>query len=263
MNVTPAISTNNTVYDAERDIWWNPDELFFMLKTSVNPARMGYFGRVLSEQPIDLPNSTLLDVGCGGGILAEAFAELGMPVTGIDPSVPSVETARGHAQQRQLVIDYRVGSGERLPFADAHFDCVSCCDVLEHVQDVDAVLAEISRVLKPGGLFFYDTVNRTWLSWLFLIKIAQDWHRWAFMEPNQHVYRRFIKPTELASKLARHGFAHQQTRGMVADYNVLKTLSYLRKRRSGAWTFRELGSRMTLREGRDTRLSYMGWARKN
>lgn len=234
-----------------------------MLKTSVNPARMGYFGRVLSEQRIDLPNSTLLDVGCGGGILAEAFAELGMPVTGIDPSVPSVKTARWHAQQRQLVIDYRIGSGERLPVADAHFDCVSCCDVLEHVQDVDAVLAEISRVLKPGGLFLYDTVNRTWLSWLFLIKIAQDWHRWAFMEPNQHVYRRFIKPTELASKLVRYGFVHQQTRGMVADYNVLKTLYYLRKRTSGAWTFRELGSRMTLREGRDTRLSYMGWARKN
>lgn len=75
-------NTNNTVYDADRDIWWNPDELFFMLKTSVNPARVGYFSRILREQNVDLRNSTLLDVGCGGGILTEAFAELEMPITG-------------------------------------------------------------------------------------------------------------------------------------------------------------------------------------
>lgn len=255
--------TNNTVYDADRDIWWNPDELFYMLKVSVNPTRMGYFERVLREQNIDLPNTMLLDVGSGGGILAEAFAELGMHVTGIDPSGPSVETARRHAHQQGLTIDYSVGSGECLPFADASFDYVSCCDVLEHVQDVDAVLAEIGRVLKPGGLFFYDTINRTWLSWLFLIKIAQDWKRWAFMEPNQHVYNRFIKPTELRAKLARDGLTNHDTRGMMANYNVLKTLYYLRKRTSGAWTFRELSNRMTMREGWDTSLCYMGWARKN
>lgn len=256
------LTTNNTVYDADRNIWWNPDELFFMLKTSVNPARVGYFSRILREQNVDLRNSTLLDVGCGGGILAEAFAELGMPVTGIDPSVSSIETARQHTKQQGLGIDYYVGSGERLPFADARFDCVSCCDVLEHVRDVDAVLAEIGRVLKPGGLFVYDTINRTWLSWLFLIKIAQDWKRWAFMEPNQHVYRRFIKPAELSKKLAQNGMINQDTRGMVANYNVLKTLYYLRKRQSGVWTFRQLGSRMTLREGRDTSLCYLGWVKK-
>lgn len=256
------VYTNNTVYDADRDIWWNPDELFFLLKTSVNPTRMGYFERVLREQNVDLPNTTLLDVGCGGGILAEAFAELGMRVTGIDPSVSAVETARRHAHQQMLTIAYQVGSGERLPFADASFDCVSCCDVLEHVRDVDAVLAEISRVLKPGGLFLYDTINRTWLSWLFLIKIAQDWKRWAFMEPNQHVYGRFIKPAELRAKLARYGLPNQHTRGMVPDFNVLKTLYWLRKRTSGAWGFRELGTRITMREGWDTQLSYMGWGRK-
>lgn len=256
------LTTNNTVYDADRDIWWNPDELFFMLKTSVNPARVGYFSRILREQNVDLRNSTLLDVGCGGGILAEAFAELGLAVTGIDPSVSSIETARRHAKQQGFAISYHVGLGERLPFADARFDCVSCCDVLEHVRDVDAVLAEIGRVLKPGGLFVYDTINRTWLSWLFLIKIAQDWKRWAFMEPNQHVYRRFIKPAEFSKKLAQNGMINQDTCGMVANYNVLKTLYYLRKRQSGVWTFRQLGSHMTLREGRDTSLCYLGWAKK-
>lgn len=258
----PGPATNNTVYDADHDIWWNPDELFFMLKTSVNPARVGYFERILQARTSDLSTSTLLDVGCGGGILAEAFADMGLRVTGIDPSASSVETARRHAYQTGAAITYEVGSGERLPFADASFDYVSCCDVLEHVQDVDAVLAEISRVLKPGGLFFYDTVNRTWLSWLFLIKIAQDWKRWAFMKPDQHRYSRFVKPVELREKLAQTGMPSQDTRGMVANYNVLKTLYWLRKRTAGSWTFRELGSRMTMREGRDVSLCYMGWAKR-
>ncbi len=260
--MSSTIQTNNTVYDADRDIWWDPDALFFMLKTSVNPARMGYFNRVLRERVGDVAGKTWVDVGCGGGILAEAFAELGIAVTGIDPSASSVETARRHTRQQSLSIDYHVGTGERLPFADARFDYVSCCDVLEHVQDVDAVLAEISRVLKPGGLFFYDTVNRTGLSWLFLIKIAQDWPRWAFMQPNQHRYDRFIRPAELHAKLARVGLTNQDMRGMIADYNVLKTLYYLRKRATGAWTFRHLGERMKMREGRDVRLCYMGFAKK-
>lgn len=256
------IRTNNTVYDADRDIWWNPDELFFMLKTSVNPARMGYFNRILHRQSADVTDKTLLDVGCGGGILAEEFAELGMQVTGIDPSASSVETARRHADLSGLPIMYHVSAGERLPFADVSFDYVSCCDVLEHVEDVDAVLAEISRVLKPGGLFFYDTVNRTWLSWLFLIKIAQDWPRWAFMQPNQHCFERFIKPAELHQKMAKVGLVNQQTRGMVADYNILKTLYYLRRRATGIWTFRQLGQQMKMREGRDLGLCYMGWGKK-
>ena len=254
--------TNNTVYDADHDIWWNPDKLFFMLKTSVNPARMGYFRRILREQNADILGKTLLDVGCGGGILAEAFARLGMRITGIDPSASSVETARRHAGGQGLSIDYSVGAGESLPFADASFDYVSCCDVLEHVQDVNAVLTEVDRVLKPGGIFFYDTINRTALSWLFLIKIAQEWPRWAFMQPDQHRFERFIKPQELTRQMAANGLANQDTRGMVADYNVLKTLYYLRRRTSGRWTFRQLGQRMTMREGRDTSLCYMGWASK-
>lgn len=251
-------TTNNTVYDAGRDIWWNPDELFYMLKTSVNPARMGYFRRILREQQTKVTRKLLLDVGCGGGILAEEFAELGMQVTGIDPSDSAITTARRHAEESGLSINYLVGRGERLPFANATFDYVSCCDVLEHVQDVDAVLAEINRVLKPGGLFFYDTVNRTWLSWLFLIKISQEWKRWAYMQPNQHRFDRFIKPAELHQKMATVGLINQQTCGMVANYNILKTLYYLRRRATGAWTFRQLGQRMTMREGRDTNLCYMG-----
>lgn len=256
------LHTNNTVYDDDRDIWWNPDELFFMLKTSVNPARMQYFERVLADSRSPLFRASLLDVGCGGGILAEEFAERGLSVTGIDPSISSIKTARRHADQTQSSINYCIGAGESLPFADACFDYVSCCDVLEHVRNVDMVLAEISRVLKPGGILFYDTVNRTWLSWLFLIKIAQDWKRWAFMKPNQHVYKRFVKPAELIQKLSHHGLINQDTRGMVADYNVLKTLYYLRKRTTGVWTFRELGQRMKMREGNDLSLCYMGWAQK-
>ena len=96
-------------------------------------------------------------------MLAEQFAELGCQVTGIDPSEPSLTTARKHAELMGLNIAYQVGTGEHIPFADASFDIVTCCDVLEHVNDVTRVLPEISRVLVADGIFFYDTINRTFL----------------------------------------------------------------------------------------------------
>ena len=82
------------------------------------------------------------------------------------------------------------------------------------------------------------------------------------MKPNQHLYHRFIKPSELRAKLALNGLSTEDTRGMVADYNILKTLYWLRKRAAGTWTFRQLSTRMLMREGRDTSLCYMGWGRK-
>jgi 2-polyprenyl-6-hydroxyphenyl methylase/3-demethylubiquinone-9 3-methyltransferase len=103
----------------------------------------------------------LLDIGCGGGVLTEDFASMGCQVTGIDISPRSIEVAKAHAALSGLTVDYRVGSGTELDFEANSFDAVSCCDVLEHIQDWKQVLAEASRVLTPGGLFFFDTINRT------------------------------------------------------------------------------------------------------
>jgi 2-polyprenyl-6-hydroxyphenyl methylase/3-demethylubiquinone-9 3-methyltransferase len=142
--------------------------------------------RALTEDlGIDPGGLKVLDVGSGGGLLAEEFARLGCAVTGVDLSRESVAVAREHAREEGLRIEYQVAAGERLPFEDGSFEAAYCCDVLEHVESVPATLAEIARVLGPGAVFLYDTVNRTARSRLLMIKIAQEWKltRWAEPDP--------------------------------------------------------------------------------
>ena len=116
----------------------------------------------------------VLDLGCAGGFMAEALATRGATVTGIDPAAQAINAARAHAAEAGLEIQYDVGVGEELPYDDAAFDVVVCVDVLEHVEDLTKVLAEVARVLKPGGLFLFDTINRNRLSRFVTITVAED-----------------------------------------------------------------------------------------
>ncbi|MCE5241864.1 MAG: bifunctional 2-polyprenyl-6-hydroxyphenol methylase/3-demethylubiquinol 3-O-methyltransferase UbiG, partial [Desulfobacteraceae bacterium] len=192
---------NNEFYESHGHTWWADDAPldYSSLRYCMNPVRYGYFKRKLAE--IQPPGNTVLDVGCGGGFLSEEFARDGYRVTGIDPAGASIEAARRHASAHRLDIDYRGGRGEALPFPDASFDIVVCCDVLEHVDAPGPVIREISRVLKDGGIFFYDTLNRTWFSKIAAIKVWQDWAR--LCQPGTHVWEMFIKPAELVALLNR------------------------------------------------------------
>ena len=138
---------------------------------------------------------------------------MGFTPRGIDPAQESVITASNHAKVSGLNIKYDQGTGEKLPYPDGSFDCAFCCDVLEHVQDLPKVISEISKVLKPGGVFFYDTLNRTFISKLVAIKIWQEWKRWAFMPPNLHVWEMFIKPEEIKVMLQMNGFDWKEHTG--------------------------------------------------
>ena len=174
--------TNNALYNEQGNIWRDENECLHLLKSSVNPARVGYFRRLLDQVfKFDFRGAAALDVGCGGGILAEEFAGMGFRVTGIDPSEQSLHAARKHAQSMELSIQYQEGTGESIPFADNTYPVVYCCDVLEHVRDLPKVISEIYRVTKPGGVFFFDTLNRTFVSKLVAIKVWQESKSTAFM----------------------------------------------------------------------------------
>jgi 2-polyprenyl-6-hydroxyphenyl methylase/3-demethylubiquinone-9 3-methyltransferase len=233
------------------------------LKTLLNPARFGYFRRVLTERlRVPLQGKAVLDVGCGGGFLAEEFARLGCDVTGVDPSQPSLEAARQHAEREGLDISYQLGSGEHLPVADASFDIVYCCDVLEHVDDLHAVIAEISRALKPGGVFFYDTINRTAASKLVVIKLMQEWRWTSFVPPGLHDWNKFIKPQELEAIMRQEGLELQELVGLVPAANPLRIIKAMRDRKRGKIAYGEFGRRVQVKEGTDTSISYMGYALK-
>jgi 2-polyprenyl-6-hydroxyphenyl methylase/3-demethylubiquinone-9 3-methyltransferase len=253
---------NNDVYKTQGDIWWKPDSVLHLLKTSVNPWRVGYAKELLKEMNYDPKGKTALEVGSGGGILTEEICKMGFTTTGIDPADESVTTAKNHAQAEGLNIRYEKASGENIPFPDQSFDVVFCCDVLEHVRDLPKVIAEISRVLKPGGLFIYDTLNRTFVSKLVAIKIWQEWKRWAFMPANLHVWKMFIKPAEIKELLAANGFEWKGHTGSSPNVSIPTMLKYLRKRVKGEWSFADLGQNFHLKKSNDMNILYGGYAIK-
>ena len=253
---------DNDLYNGEGDIWWQGNSVLYLLKTSVNPWRVGYQANIIKRLGIDTKGKMALEVGSGGGILTEEIAKMGFTTTGIDPSVPSIQTAVNHARANGLNIKYDQGFGENLPYADTSFDAVFCCDVLEHVQDLPKVISEISRVLKPGGIFLYDTLNRTLISKLVAIKIWQEWKRWAFMPSNVHVWEMFIKPEELKELLQKSGLEWKEHVGSSPNISIPKMLRFLRKRVKGEWTYADLGKNFWLVESNDMNILYGGYAIK-
>ena len=254
---------DNQLYDRLAGTWWNDDSVLSLLRTSINPARFGYMRRMLVEElGVEPAGRATLDIGSGGGLLAEEFARLGCRVTGIDPSAESVATAREHAAVEGLAIDYTVGAGEQLPFEDGSFDIAYCCDVLEHVDDLDRVLAETSRVLKPGGVYLYDTINRTRRSRLVVINLMQEWRSTALMEPNLHDWDMFIKPRELEEAMARAGLQGRDRVGLGPARNPVALIMDMRRRARGDMTYGEFGARNKFRESRDQSLLYAGYAVK-
>lgn len=257
-------AVDNDIYRRNGHAWWD-DEVgeFSTIRFFINPVRFAYFRRVLDQaRGAAVRGLTLLDVGCGGGFLAEEFARAGLSVTGVDPAPESIQAAQAHAAAAGLSIAYRTSPGESLPFANGAFDLVACCDVLEHVDDLGRVISEIARVLKPGGLFFFDTINRTFESKVAMIWVMQEWRATAFAPPNAHVWEKFIKPKELAALFEQYGLAQRELRGIVSRRNPLAALLDFRRRVRGRLTFRDLGQRLAFCEGDDIHASYMGYAER-
>ena len=253
---------DNELYDRLAGSWWD-ERGFLHALVALNPARFGYMRRVLTEEfGLQPEGLRVLDVGCGGGLLAEEFARLGCTVTGVDPSEASLAAAREHAAGQGLAIEYRRASGEALPFPDASFDLAYCCDVLEHVDDVRQVIAETARVLQPGGIYFYDTINRTFQSRLVVIKLLQEWRPTALMPPRLHDWDMFIRPDELRRVLEQNRLVPGGLIGLKPRAGPRRLLRALRGRKRGSLSYVEATREMDLGESPDTSISYIGYARK-
>src|SRR5437870_3063331 len=190
-------------------LWWSHAGPFAGLH-ELNAVRVEYFRAVFNG----FGGKRVLDVGCGGGILAEALASEGARVTGIDPSERSLTAARDHAQRAGLAIDYRRGTAEDLKAAglDGTYDLVFAVDVLEHVENLDGTLAGVAAVLAPGGGLGFLTHNRTIAG--FLQVVWDEEYVQHTMPEGFHDFKRFITPAELTEGLAANGMIVQEMKGV-------------------------------------------------
>ena len=199
--------------------WWDPDGTFRTLH-KFNPVRLGYVRDVAARHfgrdprgPGALAGLRALDIGCGGGLLAEPLARLGAEVLGADPARRNIEVARLHAAEQGLAIDYRCTSAEALDAAGERFDLVLAMEVVEHVADLGLFVAACGRLAKPGGLVFVATLNRTLRAFALAVVGAEYVLGW--LPRGTHDWRKFVTPEELCAALRRAGLTPLRTDGVV------------------------------------------------
>ncbi len=208
-------------FTAIAEAWWDPAGDFRPLH-QLNPVRLEFirdhvcrhFGRD-AMKPAPFKGLAVIDIGCGGGLLAEPMRRLGGVVTGIDAGKENIEVARLHAEQMGLDIDYRHRLPEDLGSEKGRYDLVLNMEVVEHVADLDAFLAASANLVKPGGVMAASTLNRT-LKSLALAKIGAEYVlRW--LPPGTHDWQKFVRPSELTNGLKRHGVEITDLKGMSYD----------------------------------------------
>ncbi len=191
--------------------WWDPESEFRPLHI-INPLRLDWI-----DQQAAIKGKRVVDVGCGGGILAEAMARRGAKVLGVDLAEKSLKVAQLHAMEAGVPdLDYRAISAEELAAEQpAQFDVVTCMEMLEHVPDPSAIVRACANMVKPGGWVFFSTLNRNPKSFLFAIVGAE--YVLGLLPKGTHEFARFIRPAELSRWVREAGLDHVQYKGM--EYN--------------------------------------------
>lgn len=192
-------------YERLSSLWWDSEGPFWPLHR-MNGLRVGYILEGISGEygrdpnaPTPLRGLRILDIGCGGGILSEAIARLGASVHGVDVAAKNIRIAKLHAEQGQLAIHYETASAEILAGRGEQYDVVLNMEVVEHVAELDFFINTCLRLVKPGGLMFVATINRTLASWLGAILMGEYILRW--LPRGTHRWKRFPTPVELENLL--------------------------------------------------------------
>ena len=201
--------------------WWNPHGKFKPLH-KFNPIRIKYikqnvvehFNIASSKKPLD--NLSLLDIGCGGGLLSEPMYKLGAKVTGIDASKKNINIAKIHAKKKKLKINYVTSSPEKLKIKKK-FDVILSMEIIEHVSDLDYFIKSCSNLLKKNGVMFVATINRTLKSYLFAVVGAEYILKW--LPIGTHDWNLFVKPDELVKTSIKYNLKLNGIHGMT--YNPL------------------------------------------
>ncbi len=190
--------------------WWNPEGGMFALHM-INKLRFDFFISVLG----DVNGKTVVDIGCGGGLLSEEFTRRGARVTGVDLSPTAIDAAREHAGKSGLSIDYRNCAIKELVDKGETFDIVICAEMLEHVDDLKSTIRESSALLKKGGHYLFETINKTLKARFLAVFMAENVLN--FVARGTHDYNKFIRPSTLVNLLRENGIGVKEIKGMSFD----------------------------------------------
>ena len=208
-------------FSSNADEWWDENGVFKTLH-DINPVRLQFI-----TDNITLNNISVLDIGCGGGILSEAMAAQNANVTGLDASHENIDTARQHASANNIDINYQTGNAEDYSMHNQNaFDLITCMELLEHVPDPVSIIKSCVRMIKPGGHVIFSTLNRNPKSYLFAVIAAE--YLLKLLPTGMHQYKNFIRPSELVHWCNEAGLELNDLKGM--SFNpILKTCSLTNK----------------------------------
>ncbi len=202
--------------------WWDPEGKFKPLH-KFNPTRIKYIKEniinnfKLKNKSKPLLGITILDIGCGGGLLSEPMSRMGANVTGIDASDKNIKVAKLHSRKNKLKINYLCSSPEKLKI-EKKFDVILNMEIVEHVEDIDFFLKSCSKLLKKNGLMFVATINKTLKSYVFAIVGAEYVLRW--LPIGTHEWEKFVKPEDLKKILMKYDLSLNKLEGM--NFNIFK-----------------------------------------